>query len=268
MNKVFSNGCPVVTGYRNAKNFGDNWISAGYGMYFLRESEYLNRPRDYLGTSCAVSGTGFLFSAKLLEKVGGWHYYALTEDLEFTLDLVCRGEKISYCNTAILYDEQPTGFRQSVVQRARWMRGLMQIMGKNGSTLLHSMFGSGNFACYDLLINSLAAVLMGLGFIMNTIMFAVGLATPGFETGPVVIAALLALAGTYAGLYFTGLLTLITEWRRIPSRASRKILFSFTYPFFMASFMAALAVAMSGGTQWKPIRHTVAVSLGELDGRR
>ena len=30
----------------------------------------------------------------------------------------------------------------------------------------------------------------------------------------------------------------------------------------------ALAVAMSGGTQWKPIRHTVAVSLGELDGRR
>ena len=268
MNKVFSNGCPVVTGYRNAKNFGDNWISAGYGMYFLRESEYLNRPRDYLGTSCAVSGTGFLFSAKLLEKVGGWHYYALTEDLEFTLDLVCRGEKISYCNTAILYDEQPTGFRQSVVQRARWMRGLMQIMGKNGSTLLHSMFGSGNFACYDLLINSLAAVLMGLGFIMNTIMFAVGLATPGFETGPVVIAALLALAGTYAGLYFTGLLTLITEWRRIPSRASRKILFSFTYPFFMASFMAALAVAISGGTQWKPIRHTVAVSLGELDGKR
>ena len=109
---------------------------------------------------------------------------------------------------------------------------------------------------------------MGLGFVMNTVMFAVGLCTPGFETGPVVIAALLALGGTYLGLYFTGLLTLITEWRRIPCRASRKILFSFTYPFFMASFMAALAVAMSGGTQWKPIRHTVAVSLGELDGRR
>ena len=268
MNKVFSNGCPVVTGYRNAKNFGDNWISAGYGMYFLRESEYLNRPRDYLGTSCAVSGTGFLFSAKLLRKVGGWHYYALTEDLEFTLDLVCRGEKISYCNTAILYDEQPTGFKQSVVQRARWMRGLMQIMGRNGSTLLHALFGSGSFACYDLLINSLAAVLMGLGFIMNTVMFAVGLCTPGLETGPVIITALLALAGTYVGLYFTGLLTLITEWRRIPCRAARKILFSFTYPLFMASFMAALAVAMSGGTQWKPIRHTVAVSLGELDGRR
>ena len=29
MNKVFSNGNQVVTGYRNTKNFGDNWITAG-----------------------------------------------------------------------------------------------------------------------------------------------------------------------------------------------------------------------------------------------
>ena len=71
MNKVFSNGAPVVTGYRNAKNFGDNWITASYGVYFLRESEFLNRPRDYLGTSRAISGTGFLLSAQLLEKQGG-----------------------------------------------------------------------------------------------------------------------------------------------------------------------------------------------------
>lgn len=268
MNKVFSNGCPVVTGYRNAKNFGDNWISAGYGMYFLRESEYLNRPRDFLGTSCAVSGTGFLFSSDLLEKLGGWHYFALTEDLEFTLDLVCRGEKVAYCGSAVLYDEQPTGFRQSVAQRARWMRGLMQIMGKNGRELLRAMFGGGSFACYDLLINSLAAVLMGLGFVMNVIMFVVGIASGDRLAGEVIGAALLSFAGCYMGLYFMGLLTLLTEWKRIPCRAGRKLLFSFTYPFFMASFMAALPVAMAGSVEWKPIRHTVAVSLGDLDGRR
>ena len=70
------------------------------------------------------------------------------------------------------------------------------------------------------------------------------------------------------GLYFTGLITLLTEWKRIPCRAGRKLLFSFTFPFFMASFMAALPVAMAGTVEWKPIRHTVAVSLGDLDGRR
>ena len=79
MNKVFSSGARAVTSYRNSKNFGDNWITAGYGLWFLRESEYLNRPRDVLGTSCAVSGTGFLFSQQLLEELGGWNYFLLTE---------------------------------------------------------------------------------------------------------------------------------------------------------------------------------------------
>lgn len=99
MNKVFSSGNRVVTSYRNTKNYGDNWITAGYGLWFLRESEYLNRPRDYLGTSCAVSGTGFLFAHSLLEELGGWDYFLLTEDLEFTADLVCRGRKSPIATT-------------------------------------------------------------------------------------------------------------------------------------------------------------------------
>ena len=66
MNKVFSQGYGIVTSYRNSKNFGDNWISSGYALWFLRESQFLNHARFNLGTSCAVSGTGFLFSRKVL----------------------------------------------------------------------------------------------------------------------------------------------------------------------------------------------------------
>ena len=66
MNETFSDGHDIVTSYRNSKNYGDNWISAGYGLWFLRESKYLNHARMLLGTSCAVSGTGFLFSRKVL----------------------------------------------------------------------------------------------------------------------------------------------------------------------------------------------------------
>lgn len=130
------------------------------------------------------------------------------------------------------------------------------------------LLGAGSFACYDMLVNSLASVLMGLGFILNLVMFVVRLTSPRLKAGPVIAAALMALAGFCLGLYATGLMTLLTEWRRIPGKAGWKILFSFMYLFFMASFMAVLAVAMSGGSQWKPIRHTVAVSLGDLDVRR
>ena len=68
MNRTFSDGHDIVTSFRNSKNYGDNWISAGYALWFLRESRYLNHARFLLGTSCAVSGTGFLFSRRVLEE--------------------------------------------------------------------------------------------------------------------------------------------------------------------------------------------------------
>ena len=78
MNKTFSDGYGIITSYRNSKNYGDNWISAGYALWFLREARYLNNARMLLGSSCAVSGTGFLFSGEILERCGGWNFFLLT----------------------------------------------------------------------------------------------------------------------------------------------------------------------------------------------
>ena len=119
MNEMFSNGHQIVTSYRNSKNFGGNWISAGYALWFLRESRYLNGARNRLGSSAAVGGTGFLFSQRVLDESHGWRFYLLTEDIEFSVYHILRGEKIAICEDAVLYDEQPTGFRQSVRQLLR-----------------------------------------------------------------------------------------------------------------------------------------------------
>ena len=82
----------------NSKNYGDNWISAGYGLWFLRESRYLNGARSRIGSSCGVSGTGFLFSQAVLDaQGGGWPFHLLTEDIEFTIDNVTRGMGLYYC---------------------------------------------------------------------------------------------------------------------------------------------------------------------------
>ena len=59
MHKCHLQGNEAITSYRNSKNFGDNWISSGYSLCFLRESMYLNYPRYKIGSSAAISGTGF-----------------------------------------------------------------------------------------------------------------------------------------------------------------------------------------------------------------
>ena len=78
MNKVFDNGYRIVTSYRNSKNFGSNWISSGYALWFLREAKFVNNARMLLGVSCAVSGTGFLIHSDIIQGNNGWNYYLLT----------------------------------------------------------------------------------------------------------------------------------------------------------------------------------------------
>ena len=57
MNRTFSAGHDIITSYRASKNYGDNWISAGYALWFLRESRYLNHARSLLGHSSSRGGS-------------------------------------------------------------------------------------------------------------------------------------------------------------------------------------------------------------------
>lgn len=141
MNRTFSDGHDIVTSYRNSKNYGDNWISAGYALWFLRESRYLNHARFLLGTSCAVSGHRLPVQPPGAGGDGPWPFHLLTEDIQFSVDQVTRGRKIAFCPDAVLYDEQPTTFRQSWNQRLRWSKGYLQVFRGYGAKLLRARPG-------------------------------------------------------------------------------------------------------------------------------
>ena len=228
MNETFSAGHDIVTCYRSSKNYGDNWISAGYALWFLRESRYLNSARARLGSSCGVSGTGFLFSQAVLDaQGGGWPFHLLTEDIEFTIDNVTRGMKVGYCPDAIAYDEQPISFRQSWAQRLRWSRGYLQVFKKYGRALISGIF-SGSFSCYDMAMSIMpAAVLTGLSIVVN-----LGAALVNVlyyhEWGVLGVSALQTLVNLYLTLFIIGAITTATEWKSIHCEPAKKIFYVFT----------------------------------------
>ena len=214
MNRTFSDGYEVVTSYRNSKNYGDNWISAGYALWFLRESQFLNRCRARLGTSAAVSGTGFLFSRRAIDECGGWHFFLLTEDIEFTIECVTRGWKIGYCEKAVLYDEQPTKFMQSWHQRLRWSRGYLQVFGKYGGRLVRGM-AHGSFACYDMSMAIMpAAVLSLVGLVANCVATTLSIVA-GQGLDGVLLSLGSLLVNSCLTVLVIGTVTTITEWKRI-----------------------------------------------------
>lgn len=269
MNKVFDAGYHAVTSYRNSKNYGDNWISAGYSLWFLREAKYLNNPRMLLGTCCAISGTGFLISSEIVRQMGGWRYHLLTEDIEFSIDSAIRGETIGYCGSAILYDEQPVTFRQSWTQRMRWCKGFYQVIGKYGGNLIRGIFRKENsFSCYDMLMTVVPATFLSLACIaVNGLLLLDALFGPRVLNQIVLTtsqALVLGAAGCYLAVYGMGLLTTITEWKRIRCSAARKILYTFTFPLFLATYVPICIAALFKKVDWKPITHTVTKSLDEV----
>lgn len=266
MNKVFDNGYRIITSYRNSKNYDGNWITAGYSLWFLREARYLNNARMQLGTSCAISGTGFLVSADVIRENGGWIHHLLTEDIEFTIDSVIKGEKIGYCANAVLYDEQPTQFNQSYTQRLRWAKGFYQVFANYGTKLFGGIF-KGNFSCFDMLMTIMPAMLLTLlSIAINIVAIPVGIINNSPDL-PALIKTLLQTLGNFYGMFMLlGLITTITEWNQIHCSKAKRILYTFTFPLFMLTYVPIAIVALFRKIEWKPITHSVSKSLGEICG--
>ena len=143
MNNRFATGkYDALTSYRNSKNFCTNWLTYGYSIWFLHEARLVNAARNAIGTTCMISGTGFLVSKELMKENGGWPYHLLTEDIEFSVNCALKGKKIGYVDKAVVYDEQPTSWTQSYNQRMRWSKGFLEINQKYFGSLISGLFTS------------------------------------------------------------------------------------------------------------------------------
>lgn len=147
MNESFDAGQKIVTSYRNTKNFGDNWISASYGLHWLRTIRNEHRARSLFRLATRIQGTGFLFSHELIKN--GWNYVSLTEDRAFCADAVAQGYQISYNNDAEFYDEQPVDIKTAMRQRIRWAKGHLQAFVETGPKLFKHIFVTNGAANRD-----------------------------------------------------------------------------------------------------------------------
>ena len=265
MNRVFDSGeYGAITCYRNSRNFGTNWISSGYGIWFLREARFLNYPRMLLGSNCHVSGTGFLVSAKVIRENGGWPYHLLTEDIEFSVSSALKGWKIGYCDKAVIYDEQPTSFHQSWDQRLRWSKGFYQVNTHYSMKLIQGFCkrpGRQSWSCYDMFMTVAPGMLLTLA----TLLFNLVMCLSCVGKSHFVINKILSVSGRFAlstvvmfylGLLLYGALTILSEWKQIRIPNYKKVLYTFTFPIFMFTYIPISLAALVKKVEWKPIYHT------------
>ena len=164
MNVKLCQGEDVVQGYRDIKNPTDSWISAGYALFYWTMNRFYHLARYNLGLSPLINGTGFMVRFDVV-KPEGWNTKTLTEDIEFSLKRIISGNKLGWATEAIVYDEQPIGFKQSWTQRTRWTVGHFQCMESYTKQLALAIKEHKTFMNFD-----------GLLYIVGTIpMFVVSL---------------------------------------------------------------------------------------------
>ncbi|MGN1103903.1 MAG: glycosyltransferase [Candidatus Coproplasma sp.] len=259
----------VITSYRNSKNFNENYMSLMYGMYFLYGNRFEQRDRAVIGSSTRVTGTGYLFSNKQVSD--GWNYLTMTEDWEFSADVVTEGNKTVFCDEAMFYDEQPTTVPIMLRQRLRWAKGHMQVFFTRFAKLISSIFnhkkyskeGKRNrvFSKYDLSVS-----ILPLGFI-SVVIFLLQIILIAFcplfkiDVGKAYADFFIqfgkSTASAYVGLCLSEIILFIVERKRIGKLGfGKRMLAFFVFPFYM--FLAVILdfIAMFvKNLQWKPIPH-------------
>ena len=228
-----------------AKNRTQAGISACYEIYFCAANRFLNRAREAVGLSARVIGTGFAIRRDLLETLGGFPCCTITEDAELYAACLTRGVRISYCETAVTYDEEPVTWRASLIQRRRWMSGIMQVARLTLPQLFRNFLRRPDLNRLDGILQFVFPFLQAL-----TPFFTLA----AFFVGTIALHSLtVSLLAAYAGSAALAAAALALE-KRLDVKMAGGILL---YPVFMACFLPLQTLALfKAQTVWHEIRHS------------
>lgn len=267
----------VITSFRNSKNFGENIMSACYGLYFMYGCRFESRGRSVLGCSTRVQGTGYVINSEIVKD--GWQYVTLTEDWEFTADRVLRNEKIYYCDEAVFYDEQPTSFRVMFRQRTRWAKGHLLVFLTRFKDMMKGLFTpkrkggvKNKGSAYDISVNILPVfVILAFTTVVQVICLAIAPFFGDYNFVDVMLGYLWAQVPgwivSYATVLFATIVLFIVERKRIKNVSlPLKILAAVIWPFFLALSGACELVALFWrNLGWKPIPHKNTTNFDALN---
>ena len=270
MNQAFDAGYLVCTSYRNSKNFDSSWISSAYATWFLREAKFLNNVRMMVGTSCAISGSGWLVSEKIIKGMHGWNFHVLTEDIQFSTFCCAHGIQIGYA-PAEFFDEQPVTFKASWTQRMRWTKGFYQVFFSYNRNLLSGIIKERRFSSYDMLMTVAPGMILTLlSAFVNGAYLVIGYFSHGFiATQGELLMCVGSLVMTFGSMYIVfwilGLITTISERKHIHCRKKWRIVTNiFTFPIFMLTYIPITVVALFKKVEWVPTKHDIAVNFDDV----
>lgn len=260
MNKKLCQGEEVVQGYRDIKNPSDSWVSAGYAIFYWTMHRFYHLARYNLGLSALLNGTGFMVKFDVI-KPTGWNTKTLTEDIEFSLKTIIKGKKVGWAVDAIVYDEQPVGFKQSWSQRSRWTVGHIQCLSEYTKPLAVAVKEHKTVMNFDGLLYMIGSIPMFILtvvlVVINFVMYILG----GMSTPDLIVNCIRYLLPTFLLPIFVGIIIMWLDKRPIKPMIKGLVL----YPLFLGSWLLInFKCLFIRDTKWEKIDHVRDIKIKDV----
>ena len=260
MNKKLNQGEDVVQGYRDIKNPSDSWVTAGYALFYWTMNRFYHLARYNIGLSPLINGTGFMVRFDVV-KPDGWQTKTLTEDIEFSLKRIIAGKKLGWATDAIVYDEQPIGFKQSWSQRSRWTVGHIQCLHEYTKPLAVAVKDNKTIMNFDGLLYMLGSIPMFVLTIILLILNFVVFIGNGMTVSELIWNAVRYIVPTLFLPILTGIFIMILDKRPIKPMIKGLAL----YPLFLGSWLLInFKCLFVRDTKWEKIEHVRDVKINEV----
>lgn len=198
-----ASGERVVQGLVDAKNPSASWVSAASALGFWAIAAVAQAPRERLGLSTPLMGTGFAMrlddARDLLSGAA-----SLTDDLDLGARLALARIRVAHEPSALTFDEKPTSLGTAVAQRHRWMQGRWAVAGHHLPLLLRRALGTeGGTLLERARLLDVAVQLVAPSLLFTAVasmLVTLGLAVARLRAAPVIAATVppSALLGSFA----------------------------------------------------------------------
>ena len=195
-------------------------------------------------------------------KPNGWETKTLTEDIEFSLKRIIQGKKLGWATDAIVYDEQPTSFKQSWSQRSRWTVGHMQCIKEYTGQLFNAVKEHKTLMNLDGFLYIIGTTpMLVLTMILMLINFGI-YAGNAMTNSELIVNIINYLVPTLLLPIGTAVLAMVLDKKPIKPMIKGLL----CYPLFMGSWVIInIKCLFKRETSWEKIEHVRDIKIAEVD---
>jgi cellulose synthase/poly-beta-1,6-N-acetylglucosamine synthase-like glycosyltransferase len=144
-------------------NTEDNWLTRFYTIEYATLFDVINPGLVLEDLPIPLGGTSNHFRAAVLRDLHGWDAWNVTEDADLGIRLALAGYRVLDLPSSTL-EEAPGTFDAWLKQRARWMKGFMQVVVTHSRHPLRALRALGPVRFFAAVAMTLGTVATALGY--------------------------------------------------------------------------------------------------------